>query len=177
MVSPPEEKMKTKSQKQSIIDELKQNLEKTKAIIILNLHKLNTSNLFKLKKELKNNGSALKVAKKTFFELSKSEIQTDNIKGPFALIFDFSPNLKPFSILGKLKKELQLKVFGGFLGDKVLSEKEVWGIAELPSEDNLKAKLIYTLKSRFQTAIFNLKTPLNKLVIVLNQINSKSRDL
>ena len=167
--------MKTKWQKQSTIDELKENFSNAKAVVLLNLHKLNTTNLFKLKKELKNNEGALKVAKKTLFGLSKPNAETEKIQGPFALIFDFSPNLKPLSILGKLKKELNLEVFGGYLGEKVLSEKEVWDITALPSEDILRAKLVWTLKSQLQSVVYNLKAPLNKLLIALNQINTKSR--
>lgn len=165
--------MKTKAQKKSIIDELKTNFEKAKAVVFLNLHKFNTSNLFKLKKELKSNEGELKVAKKTLLDLANNNIDAKKIPGPFAVIFDFSSNFKPFSILGKLKKELGIEVFGGSFGDKILSEKEIWGITELPSEDILQSKLVFVLKSRFNNITTALKSPINKLVIVLNQISNK----
>jgi ribosomal protein L10 len=165
--------MKTRAEKKSIIENLEENLRNAKAVILLNLHKLSTANLFKLKKGLKQNSCDLKIIKKTLFGLVEKNFDKSRIKGPFALIFDFSQNLKSFGILGALKKEIQLEVFGGLLRDKTVSEEEVWNITKLPSENELRSQLVFVLKSCFQKLTSTVKSPFSKLVLVLNQVSQK----
>ena len=167
--------MRTKTQKQDIIQDLKKNFDQAKGFVFLNLQKLNSPNLFRLKKELRSSDSSLQVSKKTFVHIANPEITLENISGPFALVFDFEGNLKPFSILGKLKDEMTLEVYGGSVEGRHMAADQVWQIAKLPPREIMLSQLVGSLKGRLYATVSTLRAPLQKLHSVVNQIKEKKQ--
>ena len=167
--------MRTKTQKQDIVSDLKKKFADAKGFIFLNLQKLNSPNLFKLKKELQNSDSSLQVSKKTFVHIANPEVSLTEVSGPFALVYDFEGNLRPFSLLGKLKDEMALEVYGGYVEGKQIASGEVWTIAKLPPREMMLAQLVGSLQGRLYATVSTLRAPLQKLHSVVSQIKEKKQ--
>jgi large subunit ribosomal protein L10 len=73
----------------------------------------------------------------------------------------------------KANKDVTLTIEGGALGSKSLSANEVKALAKLPSQDELRAKLVGTLQAPIAGFVRTLSANLSGLVQVLKAIEEK----
>src|SRR3990167_9784846 len=92
----------TKAKKESNLKDIKSNIEKQKSVIFDDFSKVNSKDLFGLRKKLKEAGCNLKVGKKTLIRVAfgQSGITFWNkikkiIPGQLALVFGFEDEIAP----------------------------------------------------------------------------------
>ncbi|TSC56572.1 MAG: LSU ribosomal protein L10p (P0) [Parcubacteria group bacterium Greene0714_21] len=140
---------KTKAQKQTIIDKLEQQVEKTPSMVFVDVAGLKIKDLGVLRASLKKTGAKLQVVKKTLLAKTldkkgiKAELKT--MTGEIAAIF----SQDPFAVL-KLayafsKKNEHFKLRGGNLDGAVQNETAVILLAQLPAREELLSQLMRTL--------------------------------
>lgn len=166
---------KTKEQKEKTIKELKESIEKQKAIIFIDFTGLKVKDMFELRKKLKIADSQLKVAKKTIIQLVFKEkglkIDSEKLKGEIALVFGYKDEISPSkAVYQTLEKNPNLKILGGFLEDKFREAEEFITLAKLPSKEELLARLTGSISAPVTNFVRALEYNLKGLVYILSSI-------
>jgi len=166
--------MKTRKEKEKLIQKLKEEFERAKSFILLDLTGLKADIEKALRDLLKESGCQFEVVKKNLIYKANKDFpfNEEELKRPFAILWDFQDGLKVFHSLRLSKKnfDFNFNVLAGYFAGQKLSEKEVWQIAELPSREELLSKLLGSLLALPQRLAFSLRFPLNKLHFALSAI-------
>ena len=165
----------TKEQKKNIIKELKDNIAKQKAVVFVSVKGLKASELFDLRKQLKESNCLLLVAKKTLlkiaFKENKIELNEKELEGQIALIFGFEDEIAPAKTAYNFSlKNENLKILGGFLENQLRNMEEIIILAKIPSKQELLAKFIGSIKAPMSGFVNVLQGNIKGLVYVLSQI-------
>ncbi len=111
----------TKEQKQKQIKDLKEKISKQKSVIFVDFSKVNSKELFSLRKSLKEAGCLLKIGKKTLIRVAfgQSNISfwnkiKNNVPGQLALVFGVEDEIAPARISNQFSKTNEnFKILGG----------------------------------------------------------------
>ncbi len=170
----------TKEKKQKVVKDLEEKIEKQKSMVFADFSGVKVKDLSELRKEMRNKDCEFKAAKKTLlkvaFDNKKIEVP-QGLEGEIAVGFGYKDPFAPFKILNDFSKRNEvLKILGAMVmspsGSMDFFESEkVITIAELPTKDELIAKMIWSLKSPLSGFVNVLQGNLRGLVLVLSQIN------
>lgn len=169
---------KTKEQKKKVIADLTEKIKRQKSVVFVDFGGLDSTKLFELRGELKNQGCQLKVVKKTLLKkvleaLKEKDLaqEIDKIEGQLALAFGFEDEIAPAQICWKFAEGTEvIKILGGVLGKEVLTKEKAIELAKLPSKQELLARLAGSLSSPIGGLLRALRGNLTNLVYVLNGI-------
>jgi len=164
-----------KEQKKNIVKELKDNIAKQKAVVFVSVKGLKASELFDLRKQLKESNCLLSVAKKTLlkiaFKENKIELNEKELEGQVALVFGFEDEIAPAKTAYNFSlKNENLKILGGFLENQLRNMEEIIILAKIPSKQELLAKFIGNIKVPMSGFVNALQGNIKGLVYVLSQI-------
>lgn len=167
--------MQTKDQKKEIVKDLAKKIKDSKAVVFSDYKGLKVKDMSALRKELRASGIELKVLKKTLISLALKDagIETDikKLEGQIAIAVSSGDEILAAKIIAKVAKANEnIKIVGGFLGDKKLSAAEVNALAKLPSKEELLAKLVGTLNAPVSGFVNVLAGNLRGLVQVLKAV-------
>jgi len=165
----------TKEQKKNIVEKLKKNIDKQKAMVFVAVEGLKAAEIFDLRKSLKQEDCLLCVAKKTLlniaFKQSKMDFDTEALQGQLALIFGFGDELTPAKIAYQFSlKNENLKILGGFFENKLIDAEEIISLAKIPSKQELLAKVVASISSPISGFANALQGNIRNLVYVLSGI-------
>lgn len=127
-------------QKKAVVNEIEESIQNAESVIFFKYHGLSVSDITKLRKELKEDGSEVKVYKNT---LTKRALDNLNIKldefmdGPNAIMFgkDLLNSIKILSKFAKGNKNLEIRV--GIIDGKVVDLDVIKEYASIPSYEGL----------------------------------------
>jgi len=161
-----------KEQKQKTLKELKEKIDRQKAIAFANIAGLKVEDLTKLRKTMKKQDCELRVAKKTLISLALKEkgqpVNLKEIQGEIALAFAYKDEAAIFQILYDfLKEHEQLKILGGLVEKEFLGEEKALVLAQLPTRDQLMAKLVGSIASPLSGLVSVLQGNIKGLINVL----------
>ncbi len=165
---------KSKSQKQTVIKELTKNLKKSKMVVLADFKGLKVKEITELRRELRKNNSACEVVKKTMMSLAFKEagINYDAAQIPgniISLSFDLGHSLTPVKMVTKFGKTHEnVEVIGGLLDGAFIGAAQVKILANLPSREELLAKLVGSIQSPLSGFVNVLAGNLRGFVQVLN---------
>ena len=162
----------TREQKQKILEELKEKIEKQKTIIFVDFTGLKVKDFSSLRKKLKANDNELKVAKKTLmdilFKKVKLEVEAKKLPGEIALVFGYKDIISPAKIVWQSSQENpNLKILGGFLENKFFEAERIIELAQLPTREELLAKLVGSIKAPISNFVYVLEANIKGLIYVL----------
>jgi large subunit ribosomal protein L10 len=171
---------KSREEKQKIIEDLKEKLQKQKVVVLVDFSGLDSKPLATLREEFKKSDSCFQVVKKTLLKKALDALNQKNllekieeIKGQLALGFGFADEVTPAKICYQLQKENEnLKILGGILGNEFVEKEKVVELAKLPSRQELLARLVGSLQSPISNLINICKNNIKGLIGVLNAIKS-----
>lgn len=166
---------KTKEQKKKTIDELKEKIAKQKTIIFIDFTGLKVKDTFGLRKKLKKADSELKVAKKTLiqlvFENSGLKLDVERLKGEIALVFGYKDEISTAKAVYQSSQDNpNLKILGGFFEDEFREKEDFISLAQLPSKEELLARLAGSISAPVSNFVRALQYNLKGLVYVLSVI-------
>lgn len=169
---------KTKEQKTKTIQDLNENLKKAKSIVFIDIQGLKVKQIVSLRKKAKEAMGNLKVAKKTLIDLalkSKKEIadkvNAKSMSGEIAVLFGFDDPIRPLKSFYDFSKENEnLKFISGIIDNKLLNKEEVIATAQLPSKQELLAKLLYCFNGPISGLANVLQGNIKGLVYILANI-------
>lgn len=163
--------------KQEITEELIKKIKDSKSLVFVDFTGLESGRTVDLRKKLKENGVSLRVAKKTLLRralrsLGLGETAEQNIPGQLSIAFgsDEVGAAKAVNSFIKDTKTENLKILGGILEQKFLTNEEVIGLAKIPGREELLAKMVGSIKSPISGFVGVLAGNIRNLISVLNQI-------
>jgi large subunit ribosomal protein L10 len=141
-----------KEQKQDIIKDLQENIDKQKSMVFVDFTGLKAKDILELKKGLKETDSVLKVCKKTLLNLAltakKIAVNVKDLQGQIAVVFGFKDEIGPAKAIYQFTKENEnLKILGGFIENEFQDTEYLTALAQLPSKQELLAKLVGSINS------------------------------
>ncbi len=167
----------TKQQKQKTLEDLKEKIERQKAIVFLDFTGLKVKDLSNLRKKLKSENGELKVAKKTLMEIAFKELNpvvAKNIRklsGEIALVFGYQDIILPAKTVWQFSLgNPNLKILGGFIEKKFREAEEIITLAQIPSREELLAKLVGSIASPISGLINVLQGNIRNFVYIISQI-------
>lgn len=145
----------TKEKKQKSIGDLKDIIAKQKSVVFADFSGVNSSDLFDLRKKLKEAGCALKIGKKTLIRIAfgQSKISFWNkikkiVPGQLALVFGIEDEIEPSRIANKFTKTNEnFKILGGIFEKKFIDKAKVLELALIPTRHDLLGRLVGSLSS------------------------------
>jgi len=145
----------TKAQKTKQIDSLKGNISKQKSVIFVDFSKVASKDLFSLRKNLKDEGCNLKIAKKTLVRkaFGQSNISfwnkiKESVPGQLALVFGIDDEIAPARIANAFAKTQEnFKILGGIFEKRFIGRERVLVLANIPSRNELLSRLVGSLAS------------------------------
>lgn len=168
--------MQTKTKKGDIVSDLEAKVKDHTVVLFSDFHGLGVQKQQELRRILRKENAEYKVAKKTLiqraFDAAKLPFSLLSYKGELAVIFGFGDEVAPAKMLAKFAKANPdgLKILGGLLGGKELTDTQVTALAKLPGKTELIAQLAWTLSAPVRGLVTVLNGNQRKLVFVLSQI-------
>jgi len=169
---------KTKEQKKKELESLKEKVKKQKTMIFVDFSGLKVENMSELRRALKKSDSELKVAKKTLMKIALKDAGMENdisgLKGEIALVFGYGDQIIPAKLAYEFGKENpNFKILGGFFENQFKNAEDFIILAQLPSKQELLARLTGSISSPITGFVRVLEANLKGLVCVLSGIKNQ----
>ena len=169
----------TKEQKQRAIKDLQEKIEKQKSAVFFDFSKVNSKDIFALRKKLKKAGCALKIAKKTLLRIAFGDNKEiwqkieENTPGQLAVVFGIEDEISPAKITNQFSKESEnIKILGGIFESKFIPKEEVIFLANIPSREELLAKLVGSISAPISGFVNILQGNIKGLLNVLAKVKT-----
>jgi len=145
----------TKEKKTKALESLKEKIAQQKSVVFADFSKVNSKDLFHLRKQLKEAGCALKIGKKTLIRIAfgQSGITYWNaikksIPGQLALVFGIDDEVAPMRLANQFAKTNEsFKILGGIFENRFIDREKALVLANLPSRNELLSRLVGSLAS------------------------------
>jgi large subunit ribosomal protein L10 len=129
------------------------------------------------RRKVKEAGGSVKVTKNKLAQLALKDTDSEQLsnlmKGPVILAYSKDPIAAAKAAVTYAKGNDKLVILGGAMGKTILDAKGVKALAELPSLDELRAKLIGLLNAPATKIALTVKEPGAKLARVIQAKASK----
>ena len=162
--------MMNKEQKKNYISEIESQFKNNEAVIVTHYQGLTMTQLDDLRSKMREHGIKFQITKnritKLALEKTKCKDLSNLFTGPTAVAFS-SDAIISARILSKFAKDNEnLKLLGGIMGEEVLDQAGVQNVANLPTLDEARAKIVGILA-----------TPASKFVSILLARSEKMSNL
>ena len=153
-------------QKQAVVSEVSAQLAKAQAVIVAEYRGLDVARVTQLRAKARQSGLYLRVLKNTLARRAVKgtpfEQLTDQLVGPLMYGIASDP-VAGAKVIAEFAKENELFVIrGGAMANTKMSDKDVKALAQLPSREELLARLLGTMQA-----------PVVKLVRTMNEVPGK----
>ena len=143
--------MMSKEQKKNYITEMTNNFENSKAIMVTHYQGLTMPQLDELRSKMREHGIIFKITKnritKLALEKTKCKDLSNLFTGPTAVAFG-EDAIMSARILSKFAKDnVSLKLIGGMMNNEILDQTAVMKVANLPTLDEARAKIVGILNA------------------------------
>lgn len=144
--------MATKAFKSEKIDAIKSKIEKAQVSLITEYKGYTVEEITNLRRELQKQGGDYMVTKNTLAKVAikgtEYEVMTDLMKGPIAIAFGFEDQVSSAKVVSKFIKDSKKgEILGAVLEGNLLSASEAKALANLPSKEELYAKMLGSINS------------------------------
>ena len=162
--------MMNKEQKKNYISEIESQFKNNEAVIVTHYQGLTMTQLDDLRSKMREHGIKFQITKNRITKLALEKTKCKDLSslftGPTAVAFS-SDAIISARILSKFAKDNQnLKLLGGIMGEEVLDQAGVQNVANLPTLDEARAKIVGILA-----------TPASKFVSILLARSKKMSNL
>lgn len=167
--------MSAREKKAQIVAEIKKKLAESSSAILVDYRGLTVEEVTELRREFRNNGVDYKVYKNTLTELAAKDLGLDELipylKGPTAIAFGIKDPVAPAKILTEHMKKLKKMEFKvGVVDGKVIDVDGVKALADLPSREELIAKMLGSMNAPISGLVHVLGGTIRSLLYALNAV-------
>jgi len=144
--------MINRSQKQEVIDSIRSNIEKSRAVFLTNLIGLPANDSTALRKSIREENGAVVITRNTLFkkagEGTVAEKMLSDLKGPHAVAFAFEDAAGIAKCLKEAGDDFDVvDLKGGILNGEELSLDQVTQLASLPGRDEMLGTMLATFNA------------------------------
>lgn len=144
---------RTIEEKQAIITELKQTLSESQLAIVIEYQGLSVAEITDLRRRLRPTGTVCKMTKNTLMRIAVDgdnnwQPMTEFLKGSSVFLLvqdDMKAAIKAYEEFQRATKKTELR--GGVMEGRALTEADIKALTELPSKEELMARLAGGLKA------------------------------
>ncbi|MDR0888405.1 MAG: 50S ribosomal protein L10 [Coriobacteriales bacterium] len=162
-------------EKLDVVSKIKEDIQGADNVWIVDYRGLTVQQSEELRRNIRAQGAAYKIYKNSLTECALRELDMpdlgDMLEGPSAFVFatgDPVGSAKALKDFGKDHEALTLK--GGLMGGKVVAMETIHSIADLPSREELLAKLLGTISRPMQGIVSVLNAVPEKFVRTLDAV-------
>ena len=170
--------MPAREEKAKTIEEIKENLSGSSSAVLIDYKGLTVEEVTELRKEFRENGVHYKVYKNTLMQIAARQLHMEDLiphlKGQTAIAFGTEDPVAPAKILSKNMEKLNKMEFKvGLVDGKVISVDEIKTLAELPSREELLARMLRSMNAPVSGLVTVLSGTIRSLVYALNAVKEK----
>ena len=166
--------------KKELIDELHTSLKDTGTIVVAHYAGMTVAHMTEFRKRVKEAGGSVKVTKNRLAKLALKDTDAEGIielfKGPTVVAFSKDPVTAARIAVNYAKINDKLVILGGTMGKNVLDPSAVKALADLPSLDELRARLIGLLNAPATKIARTIAEPGAQLARVIQAKASKTEE-
>jgi large subunit ribosomal protein L10 len=161
-----------RQEKQNLTKEYLTRLNASPFFIVVDYKGLKVGHLTELRKRLTKGGAEVHIVKNSIFRIAAKEAGVADLNGSLAGQLAVVTGKKDVSTAAKVLKTFnaefdRLKIKFGYLNSQRLAEAELLTLADLPSIEVLRGKLLGVLNAPAQKLVTLLNTPASQLARVL----------
>lgn len=168
-------------EKKRVVEDIKERLQQAQSVVIVENNGLKVSEATELRAKLRKANVDFKVLKNTLVKIAADDNGIAGLEqyltGPNAWAFGNEDPVTAAKVLvdyGKTNKNLIIK--GGILEGIVLDEQGIKALAELPSKEELLAKLLSAIQSPLVGMANVLQGPIRKCVYALEAVRKEKEN-
>lgn len=170
--------MSTKAFKENKIESIKEKLGKAKVAIVTEYRGLSVEEITNLRRNLQKEDGDYTVTKNTLAKIAvkdtEFEVLTDALKGPIALAFGFKDQVSPAKTLAKFIKDTKKgEIIAAALDGKLLTADEAKSLANMPSREELYAKMLGCINSPASGIANSTNAILTQLVRAMDAVREQ----
>ena len=156
--------MSIREQKAQIVEELKDKFTKASSAILVDYKGLNVQEATELRSSFREAGVDYKVYKNTLTEIAVKEVGLEELipflEGPTAIAFSEDDPVAPAKILTEaIRKYRKIEFKTGVVDGKVIDVDGIKALADLPSREELLAKLLGSMNAPIANLVGVLTGP------------------
>ncbi len=167
---------RTLANKKEIVGELQELLKEAQLAFVIDYKELSVAEITNLRNRLRPKGAVCKVTKNTLMRIavegdSNWEPMTEFLKDSSAFVLvkeDLSGAIKEYQAFQKESKKTTLR--GGVMEGQALTEDQVKAITELPTKEELMARLAGAIKAMPTRVAVGIKAVPTKLAVGINEV-------
>jgi large subunit ribosomal protein L10 len=161
-----------RAEKRELVDALQSSFAGAGSIVVARNAGLTVADLETLRKQMKQAGGSVKIAKNRLAKLALKETDTADIsalfQGPTVVAFATDPMTAPKVAAAFADKNQKFEILGGAMGKTGLDVNNVKALATMPSLDQLRATLAGMLKQPATRIASILQAPGGQIARVLS---------
>ncbi len=170
--------MATKAFKQEKIQEIKNTALKAKVAIVSDYRGLTVEEITDLRRRLQAEKGDFEVIKNTLAKIAFKDTEFEGLEefltGPSAIAYGFEDQVSPAKVLTRFVKEKKkTEIKGGVLDGRVLSLDEVKELSNLPSKEELYARILGGLNSPAGGLVFAINGVMSNLVRAVDEVRKQ----
>jgi large subunit ribosomal protein L10 len=159
-------------EKKSLTQEYLTRLNGSPFFIVVNYKGLNVGHLTELRKRLNKTGAEIHIVKNSLFRIAAKDAGIADLNGTLIGQLAVVTGQRDISAAAKVVKTFgsefdKLKVHFGYLNNQRLEQSEIMTLADLPSIEVLRSRLLGVLNAPASTLVRLLNTPASQMARVL----------
>lgn len=160
-----------RAEKTRIVDELGSIFKEAEVVVVTHYMGMTVAEVTDLRRQMRDVGASFRVTKNRLAKLAVADTAYapigELLTGPTAIAYSPDPVAAPKVISAFAKKNDKLKIVGGGYGGNLLDAAAVQTLAELPSLDELRAKLLSLINTPATRLASLLQAPGGQIARVL----------
>ena len=153
--------MSTKAFKNDKVASIKDKIDRAQVAIVTNFNGLTVEEITKVRRALQKEDGDYMVTKNTLAKIAIKgtpyEVLADVFTGPVAIAFGFKDQVMPAKALSKFIKETKKgEIIAAALDGKLLNANEAKALADLPSKEEIYAKMLGSINSPASGLVYSV---------------------
>jgi len=166
-----------KAKKAEVVEELSSVFAKSGSVVVAHYSGMTVAQMSDLRTRMRANGASFKVAKNRLAMRALKGTPVEGIahlfKGPTGIAYSEDPIAASKTAIAYAKDNDKLVILGGSMGTTMLDAAGVKAVAELPSLDELRSKIVGLLKAPATKIAGLLQAPGGQLARVIGAYSKK----
>lgn len=160
-----------RAHKEATVGGLHEVIGRAGVVVVTHYKGLSVAEMTDLRRGMREAGATFKVTKNSLAKLALADTDYaglgDYFVGPTGIAVSSDPVAAPKAAVAFAKKNEKLVIIGGGIGGQVLPPEQVRALAELPSLDELRAKIVGLLTTPASRIVGVLQAPGGQIARVL----------
>ena len=136
-----------RAQKEEMVASIRSGLDQAKSVVLADHSGIDVNTVNELRSEFRANNVTYRVVKNTLAKLAvqgtEHEVLSDLFRGPTAIAFSEEDAVSPAKVAKKFAKEFDAyEIRGGYLDGEILEASGIDKLAEMPTKDEMRAKVL-----------------------------------